>query len=348
MKKLPFLYLTILLCTVTFVSIAVYYASPSKFEDHPFIKGVCLEAPPYKFDTLTLKAIKQVNAEWIAVIPYAFTSVESATVRFDGNRQWWGEKSEGIISAIEMANQINCKVMIKPHLWVKHQGWAGDFKLDNDEKWEQWQAAYEQYILHYAKIAAAYNVPLLCIGTECRKVVVERPEFWRQLIGKIRNIYPGKITYAANWDNYENITFWDQLDYIGIDAYFPLDSARTPSVKNLLAGWKQPFNAIKKLSVKWDKPILFTEYGYRSIDYTSIGHWNVNQDTLEVNLQAQQNAYEALYRKFYDEKWFKGGFLWKWHLIKGRFKTFDNTRFTPQGKPVLEVIKKWHDSPVTD
>ncbi len=342
MKKLQFIYLTIMLCLVTFVSIAVYYGSPPKYEGLPFIKGVCLEAPPYQFDTTTLKGINQVNAEWIAVIPYAFTSVESANVRFDGQRQWWGEKSEGVISAIEMAEQINYNVMIKPHLWVKNQGWAGDFKLESEEQWEQWENTYEQYILHYAKIANDFDVPLLCIGTECRKVVVERPEFWKQLISKIRKIYNGKVTYAANWDNYENIAFWDQLDYIGIDAYFPLDSAKTPTVKNLLSGWQKPFEAIKQLSTKWDKPILFTEYGYRSIDYTSIGHWNVGQDSLNVNLEAQSNAYEALYRKFYNENWFKGGFLWKWHLIKGRYKTFDNTRFTPQGKPAIDVIKKWH------
>lgn len=324
------------------VFLSVYYGMPDRYESVAFIKGVSLEAPPYKFDTSTLNKINEVCAEWVAVIPYAFTSVESCLVRFDGKGQWWGEKSEGIISNIEMANQLGYSTMIKPHLWVKHQGWAGDFKLDSDEKWQAWEDSYEKYILNYAKIAEQHNVQLLCIGTECRQVAIYRPDFWRNLILKIRKVYQGKLTYAANWDNFEKVKFWDKLDYIGIDAYFPLDTAKTPTVAALVDRWNEPFEAIRKFSAQWGKPVIFTEYGYRSIDYTSIGHWNVSADSLSVNLEAQANAYEALYQKFWHENWFKGGFLWKWHLIKGRFKSFDNTRFTPQGKPAIEVVKKWH------
>jgi hypothetical protein len=59
----------------------------------------------------------------------------------------------------------------------------------------------------------------------------QRPEYWSQLIKKIKKIYSGN--YAANWDDFDKVPFWNELDYIGIDAYFPLSDATTPSVLEL-------------------------------------------------------------------------------------------------------------------
>ena len=322
----------------------IYLLEGDNKRDGLFIKGINLEAPPRPFGTNALKGVKEANANWVSVIPYAFTSPENARVYFDGERQWWGEKSEGVIACIEMAQQLGLKVMIKPHLWVKGQGWAGDFMPGDEAKWLIWEESYEKYILNYAKIAAKYDVPLLCIGTECRKAAVIRPLFWENLIARVRDIYKGQLTYAANWDNYENITFWDKLDFIGIDAYFPLCDQKTPSVSQLNSFWKQPHRDISSFSQKFNKPVIFTEYGYKSIDYATIGHWKVSPDTLSANKTGQANAYESIYQTFWHEPWFKGGFLWKWHLFDARVNKNDKPGFTPQGKPAMAVIEKWFGS----
>ena len=319
----------------------IYLAKDDNTGTDFFIKGINLEAPPRPFDSTALKRVKETHADWISVIPYAFTSTDNCQVYFDGKRQWWGEKSEGVIACIEMARQLGLKVMIKPHLWVKGQGWAGDFVPDDEKKWSTWETSYEKYILNYAKIASKYGVPMLCIGTECRKAAVARPVFWKNLIASIRRVYQGKLTYAANWDNYKNITFWDQLDFIGIDAYFPLSDQKTPSVSQLNSRWKEPHRDIREFSLRLNKPVIFTEYGYKSTDYPTIGHWKVNADTISTNLDGQVNAYESIYQTFWNEPWFKGGFLWKWHLFDERIKPNDNPGFTPQGKPAMQVIKKW-------
>jgi hypothetical protein len=57
----------------------------------------------------------------------------------------------------------------------------------------------------------------------------------------------GKLTYAANWDDFDKVPFWNELDYIGIDAYFPLSNATTPSVLELNDAWQQHIKKIEKL-----------------------------------------------------------------------------------------------------
>ena len=53
-----------------------------------------------------------------------------------------------------------------------------------------------------------------------------------------RAVYKGKLTYAANWDGeFEEVAFWDALDVIGVQAYFPLTEERVPSVTKLTQAW---------------------------------------------------------------------------------------------------------------
>jgi hypothetical protein len=57
----------------------------------------------------------------------------------------------------------------------------------------------------------------------------------------------------------------ERVDYIGIDAYFPLSDATTPSVAALMKLGKDIIK-IEKLQAKTNKKILFTEFGYRNSD----------------------------------------------------------------------------------
>jgi hypothetical protein len=59
------------------------------------------------------------------------------------------------------------------------------------------------------------------------------------LIKKVRAVYSGKLTYAENWDCIDKVLFWDQLDYIGVDAYFPISKKKKQKMKEIRAGWKK-------------------------------------------------------------------------------------------------------------
>ena len=325
--------------------------SPLSSSDNEKITGTSLEAPRNAFNADNLAPIVSIASEWVAIIPYAYSTPGSPNVTFNYSRQYWGERSEGVKTSIDHARSLGLKVMIKPHIWVRGQGWPGDFTLNSEQDWLTWEEDYTDYILTFAEIAEEKDVELFSIATEYRHLVSEKPEVWRRIIKKIKQVYSGQLTYAANWDNYESVTFWDEIDYIGIDAYFPLAESKNPSVEEINTSWQPTKDKLKAFSEQWDRPILFTEYGYQSVDYAAAGHWKHNQDTLSVNQLAQANAYESLYQTFWNEEWFKGGFLWKWHLNtnfrrnrqSNRRYSYDK-RFTPQGKIAEEVIKKWYST----
>jgi hypothetical protein len=163
------------------------------------------------------------------------------------------------------------------------------------------------------------------------------------LIDTVRSVYHGKITYAENWDCYNEFPFWSKLDYIGINAYFPLCDESTPSVESLTKGWKKYCEPMHALSLKAGRPVLFTEFGYRSIDYCAKKPWEAYDDA-EKNYQAQQNAYEALFSECWSQPWFAGGFSWKWFDSNTAPDVSKETDYTPQGKPAQEVLKKWYSS----
>ena len=305
------------------------------------INGMSFVAPRNEISMNELMPLQKINAGWIAVIPYSYIRKGEAEVLYHPKRQHWGETPVGVAKTIEMAHNLNMKVMVKPHVWVSGQGWAGDFELDSEEKWQIWEESYSRYILTFAQLADSINAELFCIGTEFRKAVVQRPDYWKGLIKKVKEVYKGKITYAANWDNFENVPFWEDLDYIGVDAYFPISEEKTPT-KNLLIGrWTENKNQLKAQSDEYDKPILFTEFGFQSVDFTTDGHWKFNQDTLAVNLNSQAHAFDATFDVFWKEDWFAGGFVWKWHSNHESIGGFDCKRYTPQNKPAESVIKDW-------
>jgi hypothetical protein len=275
------------------------------------------------------------------MIPYGSTNRGGAKVNYSYGGNWWGESVLGTIQCIKLAKESGFKIMLKPHVWVVGQGWPGDFDLKTEAEWKIWEESYEEYILVYAKVADSMSVDLFCIGTEYRKAVDKRGPFWDQLIPKIRNIYKGEITYAANWDNYHKVKFWDKLDYIGLDAYFPLSRKARPSLEELKKNWMPVQSKLAELSKKHNKKILFTEYGYKSIEYANSGHWTYKEDSVKTSMENQELAYKSLYETIWKEDYIAGGFLWKWHMYEAS-GGLENRRYTPQGKPSLEVIKEWY------
>ncbi len=326
----------IVLIVLTFINIEYSYA-----QNQTKLSGITLVAPRDSFSNNPMIELKQINCQWIAVVPYSFTPANESRVYFGNNHQWWGETPRGSRQTIKLAKKEGIKVMLKPQLWM-HNSWVGALDFESESEWLQWESDYKEYILTFAKIAEDEQVDLLCIGTEFKISVQKRTHFWIKLISEIREVYSGLITYCSNWDDFENIPIWNDVDVIGISAYFPLSDSATPSVEDLKKQWLPIKKRIRKLSEQTGKKILFTEYGYLSIDGCAGKTWELEKSRTSIpsNELAQSNALEALYESFCDEDYWIGGFLWKWypHKIREKFGKHD---YTPQGKMSESTISKW-------
>jgi hypothetical protein len=304
------------------------------------INGVSFVASREEASQKHVEAVLNVFADHAAVMPFGFIrNLSSPEIIFDTDRQWYGETTQGARQYIELLRRNKLKIMLKPQIWIWRGEFTGDLRMETEEDWKTLEASYERFILTYARLAQDTRVEILCIGTELEEFIKARPQFWNQLVGKIRNIYKGSLTYAANWDEYKRTPFWALLDYVGIDAYFPLSEEKTPSVEALKAGWQPWKSKIEEIARQTGKPILFTEFGYRSMDYTAKKPWLVDRNEEVVNMEGQVNAKKAIFEEFWSEDWFAGGFVWKWFIHHDRAGGDRDNRFTPQNKPAEEIIR---------
>lgn len=308
------------------------------------INGISFVASREVINNTHINPVINVNANYAAIMPFGFIrDLENPDISFNTDRQWFGETRKGAKQYIEALKERNIKIMIKPQIWVWHGEFTGFINMQNEADWNVLEDSYSKFILEYAQLANEVEADLFCIGTELEKFIENRPDFWMTLIIKIKNKYKGKLTYAANWDEFKRTPFWDKLDFIGVDAYFPLSDSKTPTVEECIEGWKSHKQVIYDVSKKYDKPILFTEFGYRSVDYSGKEPWKSDRSMTQVNMDAQVNTTQALFETFWNEDWFAGGFVWKWFHNHKNAGGIDNSRFTPQNKPTEVLIKKYYE-----
>ena len=285
------------------------------------------------------------NIEWVAVIPFMDQKDEESPILQSSYTDTSRRRDAFTEAWIQRWHEKGVKVHLKPHIWLSN-GWRSNIRL-SDADWEIWFDTYHKTMVHYAKLAESNQVEMLCIGTELRTVIQKLPHKWVPLIEEIRAIYSGKLTYAANWDDpIDDIPFWSDLDYIGIQAYFPLTEAKSPSLEEIREGWQKHKEVLIQASKKYKLPILFTEVGYRSDVSATIAPWEWgNRMGALYNKksdQTQKLAFEALFAEFWKESWFAGAYIWQWHTRTDPEKMVKDVDFTPRFKPAENVIAKWY------
>lgn len=331
---------TLKLLLVSFILLCSSCSSQSKK-----INGISFVASSKEVTNQHINDVKKVSANYVTLMPFAFVKdLSSPKVIYNSKNQWFGETEEGVKQYAKEFQKSDIKIMLKPQIWVWNGVYTGTIKMNSEDKWRELEQSYEDFILVFAAIAEQINAEIFCIGTELEQFVKNRPEYWRKLIEKIRKVYSGKLTYAANWDEFKRIDLWNRLDFIGIDAYFPLSDQKSPSIEDFEKGWQPHKNEVVEVQSKFNKPVLFTEYGYRSVDFVGKEPWNLDKIEGSVNLANQEKALQALYNQFWKEDWFAGGFVWKWFHNHKKVGGQKNNRFTPQNKPAELTIKKMYEN----
>jgi len=296
-----------------------------------------------------LPELAEMGVTHITLVSFAYQrDLNVPSLRTQPDASWYSESDQGIKEIAKRADTLGMQVILKPHIWVGRYSAEGqtraDIGFETEEAWKTWEAQYHSFMMHYAHLAAEVDAAMLVVGTELHRPVEERPQFWRALIADVREIYQGPLTYAANWwEEYEAVTFWDALDYIGIQGYFELSAEPDPDKETLLTAWGPHKKAMHTLSKSVGRPVLFTELGYRNVPDAAAKPWRWPSRGESATVQPadalQARLYEVFFESFWHESWFSGVILWKWTPQTGRRRNYLD--FSPQGKPAETVIANW-------
>ncbi len=303
----------------------------------------------------SVMSMQAVGVNTVALNVWDFTpSVTSTSIA--ANYSKYSSSDAQVIAAIDDIHAAGMNVLLKPMVDVNNGTWRGMINPSAGNV-NTWFTNYDSFIDHYATLGAENGVNLFSVGCELNDME-QYSSNWTSLISGVRNIYGAqgdtseKLTYAANWSvnssgkgGYTNVSWWNQLDYIGIDAYFPLATQADPSEASLLSAWSNQAAAINRWRTNVaglsNEPVIFTEAGYEAQPTTAeepSGVSGGNQD-----IQAQADCYQALMQTMSAEPWWDGVFWWDWSpQIPG---STDNG-FDPENKPATDaVLESFYDVP---
>jgi hypothetical protein len=289
-----------------------------------------------------LDSLKGTGANYVTlIIPY-YQNNRQSTAMYPS---WNTPTDTALITAIDYAHSIGLKVMLKPHLETDYIEWRGNIDPAPADR-PAWYESYAQMLEHYGRIGQAHNVEDFCIGTELLRMA--NPQYnsdntaqWKKLIQRTRAVYSGKVTYSANWyGELEYNQFWGDLDYIGVSAYYDLYHASNNSVAELEKSWDGwRTGVLEPMQKKYNKPIVFTELGYRSIQGAYRDPWDWSRDAAYSEVD-QANSYAALFDYWNKYPWMRGVQLWRWAIYPPGANSGDKD-YVPQNKQAQGVMTQY-------
>jgi hypothetical protein len=214
-------------------------------------------------------------------------------------------------------------------------------------------ASYTVEMVHLGSLAQEGGVTTFAIGNEMSSL--SGPQYatnWASLISQVRQVYHGQLTYSAATDEASHVSFWGQLDTIGVNVYPPLTSSETPTVQELVNAWRQvpfssyyaaafnylsPVDFLHSLALQYGKPVLMTEVGYLSVEGTAINPGSASNGIPDP--AAQADAYNAFFQVWCaeDGSWLQGVELWQWDLDN----VFNSTGYSVMGKPAEAIVSQY-------
>ncbi len=291
-----------------------------------------------------------------------------------------------LTSTIQEAEAKGLTVMVRPLVDFTVDATAAMLKSSDGTQYANgdWRAyyvptnvtaffnSYDAMMVAQAQAAQAGGAQLLDIGTELDQLTgAAYLAQWTKIIADVRAVYSGKLTYSAisdcdlspwQWggghpaagtgDITTQVSFWSQLDYVGIDEYAAISDANNgganpdPTEAQLVAGWENTptdpttlamtgglslIQYYENVSQTLGKPLLFTELGYNSAPDAASQPAYTSSGTYDPTLQA--NLYQAFLTAWHDQgnASLQGVFIWNWEPNPATVGAGAGPNWTPQG-----------------
>ncbi|WP_116124487.1 glycoside hydrolase family 113 [Lewinella sp. IMCC34183] len=296
----------------------------------------------------SIDSLKKLNVNAIAIVPYTFMRDPHRIDSLPVPGHYGAENDSAVRFSIRQAHDRGFSIMLKPQIWIRG-AWPGEVDFTTDADWDRFFDAYGAWMHHYAVMAEAEGIEALCIGTELVQTTRKHPARWRQLIAELRQVYGGRLTYAANWgEEFEGLSFWEDLDAMGLNSYYPLSTAEAPTDADLLAGARRWMQLADSISRVHERPLWLTEVGYRSVDRAWQNPHAEAADRGE-SLETQARCYVALSTAARESDRLQAMFVWKWPSYLGHRESRDErqTGFVPGGKPAADILTRLYAYPST-
>jgi len=284
-------------------------------------------------DSDSLPALVQTGANSIEVSLDYGIDAQTSQVVADPN---YTDSLTALGDTIAQAESMGLTVMVRPLIDFLNPAesapysvgeWREDYQPTNVAAFF---ASYQQMIVAEAEVAQASGAQMLSIGAELDQLTgPQYLPYWTQIIDAVRSVFSGELTYSASWSTAGEVSFWNQLNYIGIDCYVPLSDAANPTMAQLIGGWllpatpthnpgayavignESPVQYFENLSAEFGKPLIFTELGYAN-DTGAAADPAASGNSPDPRLQAE------LYRAFFqawdraDSSSLVGTYFWEW------------------------------------
>jgi hypothetical protein len=251
------------------------------------------------------------------------------------------------------------------------------------------QSYYTTVLAPLAQVAQTVGAAVLDIGTEMDQLTGPAYQAeWDTIITSIQSIYTGKLTYSAigdddlsSWQygNYADanivtpppagtgdvttqVSFWNKLDYVGIDEYSALSNAddsslngSDPTLQQLVNGWETAFTDdgngtptdgtadqtngdsliqyYESIATATGKPLLFTELGYNSApDAASQPFFTSDTGSSSYDPALQAELYQAFFQAWQADgnASLKGAWFWNWEPDPSTVGAGTYPSWTPQ------------------
>jgi hypothetical protein len=291
--------------------------------------------PAYSYER-ELREIRELGASWVNLIVVTRQErVDSSHVPLASLRT---PPFERIVATIARARELGLEVLLMPIVLIANPGpddWRGSLAPAELDPW--WQS-YGRFIVRMADAGATGGATALCIGSELSSLETYT-DAWRRVITNVRLRFPGYLTYSANWDHFDELEFWGELDFAGLTGYFELaDDSRAPQ-QDLIAGWRDACAEVTRLTRHCDLPVVFTEVGLPSVRGAAATPWDYTLEA-EIDLDVQKRAFEAFESVFIPDARpappLHGLFLYEWWGWGGEA----DGSYTARGKPAAVLWRR--------
>jgi hypothetical protein len=262
---------------------------------------------------------------------------------------------EDLLRIMRYARSAGLRVTVKPHYLSASSGDNLQYPIYTPRSMTRFFDAYSRSILRHAAIAAEGGATRLVIGTEMGGQITGRANHdrWALLIGRIRRVFHGRLTYAAGisatWPASPSaneaafVSFWPLLDEVGINLYPRLTTKDGLSAAELRRRFHENdlgesiVAQMRSLGRSTGMPVLLTETGFRSKDgaLDDQGDWNTGGTPNEA-VQANALGAEIGVLGEAGRGWLEGMFLWN-APVSG---PASRTGFDFRGKQAEKVVRR--------